>query len=101
MTPGLAIGPLGVADYLATVKAAAGCWGNLRPVMRAASGLNVRNGRGAAAGGRNPLVQDRGPGPKSRPSWVRPKGFMGPCPGCGSTTCPGWYKPDGDHLLSF
>lgn len=34
-------------------------------------------------------------------SWARPEGFDGPCPGCGSTTCRGFYKPDSDHLLPF
>lgn len=34
-------------------------------------------------------------------TWDRPAGFVGPCPGCGSLTCPGWYKPDGNHALAF
>ncbi len=33
--------------------------------------------------------------------WTRPRGYEGACPGCGSTTCPGYYKPDGNHLLAF
>ena len=33
--------------------------------------------------------------------WARPDGFTGPCPECGSTTCPGYYKPDGNHFLAF
>ena len=34
-------------------------------------------------------------------SWTRPKGSTEPCPDCGSTTCRGYYKPDGNHLLAF
>lgn len=34
-------------------------------------------------------------------TWTRPDGFTGPCPECRSTTCPGYYKPDGNHLLAF
>jgi len=33
--------------------------------------------------------------------WFRPDGFTGPCPECGSATCPGFYKPDGSHCLAF
>ena len=35
------------------------------------------------------------------PEWVRPAGFTGPCPECGSRTCPGYYKPDTSHGLVF
>lgn len=34
-------------------------------------------------------------------TWVRPAGSNEPCPECGSRTCPGFYKPDGNHLLAF
>lgn len=34
-------------------------------------------------------------------AWTRPRGYTGPCPECGSTTCGGYYKPDGNHFLAF
>lgn len=33
--------------------------------------------------------------------WARPEGSKEPCPECGSTTCPGYYRPDGSHFLPF
>jgi hypothetical protein len=33
--------------------------------------------------------------------WHREEGDTGPCPACGSLTCKGYYKPDGNHFLAF
>ena len=53
-----------------------------------------------------PFQMEMPPLPKPKESaraetWVRPDGYTGPCPECGSTTCKGYYKPDSDHLLAF
>lgn len=33
--------------------------------------------------------------------WVRPAGYEGPCPECGSSSCGGYYRPDANHFLAF